>query len=189
MIMKSFNQKSIWLFSGLSAAVIIAAIVMRCTDPKLCWSNWIFVGLAFFFIIVWIIGVTKYLQRMIREFTFDKGDKNPYKNETLGLPPGTLRAVLTLTLLIVVIDLICLSLIMEEFRDSFSSLINAFEVMLAFYFGSRIVSNVAQKDKEKAEEQSRAQADVARAELTAMRTSNQGGGAAGGDFDDPLSVG
>ena len=68
--------------------------------------------------------------------------QNPYKGETLGLPKGTVRGLLTLTLLVAN----CLVLYVSthsppgsHFRENTEFITTAFLMMIAFYFGSKAV--------------------------------------------------
>jgi hypothetical protein len=101
------------------------------------------------FILAWLVLCVFWAKTMLQKFTFNP-ESNPYKTETLGLPRGSIRGLLTLTLLVVVIVMICMSLLVESFRGVFDSLINAFQVMLAFYFGSKVMHHVTSADLETA---------------------------------------
>ena len=69
---------------------------------------------------------------------------NPYKDETFGLPPGTVRGMIAFTLLFGAIALLIVSFGMKNeiepgnfFMDQFEFFKTAFLMMVAFYFGSR----------------------------------------------------
>jgi hypothetical protein len=69
---------------------------------------------------------------------------NPYRDETFGLPPGTVRGMIAFTLLFGSISLLLMSIGMKDclecqqsFRDQFEFFKTAFLMMIAFYFGSR----------------------------------------------------
>ncbi len=71
-------------------------------------------------------------------------EDNPYNSQSLGLPPGTVRATLTLTLMIGAVSLFIYSMghphITEGdsfLYDNFEFFKTAFLMMIAFYFGSR----------------------------------------------------
>ena len=71
-------------------------------------------------------------------------EDNPYNSQSLGLPPGTVRATLTLTLMIGAVSLFIYSMghphITEGesfIYDNFEFFKTAFLMMIAFYFGSR----------------------------------------------------
>lgn len=69
---------------------------------------------------------------------------NPYKEETFGLPPGTVRGMIAFTLLFGAIALLIVSFGMKNeiepgnfYRDQFEFFKTAFLMMVAFYFGTR----------------------------------------------------
>ncbi len=128
--------------------------------------------IAVLLILGWLFGIATYIKRLLNEYTFkDWGNKeNPYKDETLGLPRGTLRGVLTLTLLVVVVILVCASMVVKPLQGGFDSLIDAFQVMLAFYFGSKIMHHVTDSDKKKT--QSKNDAETIKAKYAAVGKSN-----------------
>jgi len=115
-------------------------------------------GLAI--ILAWLVLLTLFVYKLARKFTYDY-QKNPYKEETLGMPRGTFRGLLTMTLLVVLIVMVCMSLLIDQFQGNFESLVGAFEVMIAFYFGSKIMTQVSEHDKNKAETKAKAEAEAA----------------------------
>lgn len=120
----------------------------------------VFTAIGIALIIAWLVGLTIWLKKLIKNYTLkDWGNKtNPYQNETLGLPRGTLRGILTLTLLVVVVILVCTSMVVKPLRGGFESLIDAFQVMLAFYFGSKVMHHVTNSDKKKSQSKTDAEA-------------------------------
>jgi hypothetical protein len=136
------------------------------------------IGIAL--IIAWLVGLAFWLKKLIINYTLkDWGNKtNPYESETLGLPRGTLRGILTLTLLIVVVILVCISMVVKPLRGGFESLVDAFQVMLAFYFGSKVMHHVTNSDKKKS--QSKTEADALKAKYNAVGSS---GAVTESDFD------
>jgi cation transport ATPase len=69
---------------------------------------------------------------------------NPYRDETFGLPPGTVRGMIAFTLLFGALGLLIVSFGMSNelqpgnfFYDNFEFFKTAFLMMIAFYFGSR----------------------------------------------------
>ena len=99
--------------------------------------------------------------------------KNPHKGETLAIPRGTLRGILTLTLLFSAIVFQIYALVYLEDDAKIAHMISAFEIMLAFYFGSKVMHHLSATDKLKTR-------DIA----SAMRSTSTGG-----DFDEQGSVG
>lgn len=122
--------------------------------------------LGFILILTWLGFVTYWINHLLTKYTFNRDYDNPYKEETLGLPPGTLRGILTLSLLVIVVLLVCMSMLVNQLQGAYDELINAFEIVLAFYFGNRIVngiskSDIAKADKRLESELAKSQAEIA----------------------------
>ena len=87
-----------------------------------------------------------FLYKLARTFTFGNWtatNPNPYKDETLGMPKGTLRGIITITLLYftVLIELHVLhNPLIEMWTDKY---ITSFQMVLAFYFGSQVMSGMS----------------------------------------------
>lgn len=69
---------------------------------------------------------------------------NPYRDQTFGLPPGTVRGMIAFTLLFGAIGMLIMSLGTTDclecqaiIRDQYEFFKTAFLMMIAFYFGSR----------------------------------------------------
>ncbi len=74
----------------------------------------------------------------------DEPDQNPNQEETLGLPPGTVRGTIALSILVCGVAMMIASFAMpgkikqnEFIIDHFEFLKTAFLMMIAFYFGSK----------------------------------------------------
>ncbi len=74
----------------------------------------------------------------------EEPEYNPYKEETFGLPPGTVRGMIAFTLLFGAIAMLIVSIGMKNeidtnamFWDQYEFFKTAFLMMIAFYFGSR----------------------------------------------------
>lgn len=69
--------------------------------------------------------------------------ENPYKTDSFGLPPGTVRGTLALTLLVMVLLVEGVNYFAPTesggLEGKYSELFTAFEMVLAFYFGARAV--------------------------------------------------
>ena len=84
----------------------------------------------------------------------DVPTENPNINETLGLPTGTVRGTLALTLMIGGLAMTIAALGMENFMkentflvDNFDFFKTAFLMMIAFYFGSKSLEMIGYKSK------------------------------------------
>lgn len=73
---------------------------------------------------------------------------NPYERDSLGLPPGTLRGLLALTALVMFLVVEMVNLFDTSLERSFSELVVAFQMVLAFYFGSRAVEVLQTRERE-----------------------------------------
>ena len=83
---------------------------------------------------------------------FKEPDENPHKTETLGLPPGTVRGTLTLSLVIGALAMIISSFGKNDtlpanqiFIDNWEFFKTAFLMMIAFYFGSKSLEKINTK--------------------------------------------
>ncbi|HEY6098563.1 MAG TPA: hypothetical protein VIW03_03995, partial [Anaeromyxobacter sp.] len=65
--------------------------------------------------------------------------KNPYGRDSFGLPPGTVRGALALTAAVMFIAIEIVNLFEPDTETRFAQLVTAFQMVLAFYFGSRAV--------------------------------------------------
>ena len=139
-----------------------------------------------------IVALVLFIRYTLNPRWVGVGD-NPYKNETLGLPRGSLRGILTLSLLVIVLKLeaggltgkavvVGEQVILPE--DTYKELLVAFQMMLAFYFGSKVVHHVTSADKRKTESISNSIAQGRSAAAPAA-----GGGASSSDFDRPEAQG
>ncbi len=83
----------------------------------------------------------------------DARNKNPHDEQTLGLPPGTVRGTIALSLLIGALSLTIASFGMENATkpnliliDNFDFYKKAFLMMIAFYFGTKSLEILQQGD-------------------------------------------
>lgn len=131
-------------------------------------------------VILWIVLVISFMIFLMRRYTFGKHwtveNPNPYQDETLGIPRGVLRSVLTLSILFVVMLLEVNNLsfdpkdlaIGEKMfipEDRFEKLMISFQMVIAFYFGSKVMHHVTQAERKVAEK--KAQTSVEEAKLKA----------------------
>jgi hypothetical protein len=79
---------------------------------------------------------------------------NPYRDQTFGLPPGTVRGMIAFTLLFGAISMLIVSIGMENqldtnsmFWDQYEFFKTAFLMMIAFYFGSRSLEYLQNRNK------------------------------------------
>ena len=121
-------------------------------------SSWVFKS-SFYFIAAWLIMLIAFFIISLKKYTFGKWtpeNPNPYEKETLGLPRGIFRGALTLSLLFIVIIFEVINLTVEGLEKEYEQLMVAFQMMLAFYFGSKVVHHVTAADERKSEASSAA---------------------------------
>lgn len=79
---------------------------------------------------------------------------NPHANETLGLPPGTIRGTIALSLLVTGLAMVIASFELNStyksnatFIDNFEFFKTAFLMMIAFYFGNKSLEALNGRNK------------------------------------------
>ncbi len=109
--------------------------------------------LVYFPIMAWMILVLIFLVALFLKYTFGNWsveNPNPYEKETFGMPRGTFRGILTLTLLWVVVVLELVNVRVEGFEAQMHELMIAFQMMIGFYFGSKVMHHITAVEKSKA---------------------------------------
>jgi len=103
-------------------------------------------------LIIWFLGVILFLIYMVLKYDPLKYPENPYIEQTLSLPPGIFRAILTITLLLAVVLLEGYALTnmdqYEKIQKILDPLLTAFQLMIAFYFGTKMVGIVSRKSEQ-----------------------------------------
>ena len=132
----------------------VGATVIEKISP----DSWVFIAI-FSIVGLWLIGISVLFIKLLKKYPFGKQwtekNPNPYKNETFAMPRGIFRGILTLSLLFIVMLLEVVNLQMLGLEQKIDQLLVAFQMMLAFYFGSKVMHHVtsADRDKEKARSQ------------------------------------
>lgn len=79
---------------------------------------------------------------------------NPHGNETLGLPPGTVRGTLAISLLVAALAMMVASFEMNStldanriYVDNFEFIKTAFLMMVAFYFGNKSLQAIGSRNQ------------------------------------------
>ncbi len=127
---------------------------------------------AYTIMLYWLIAIFILFVALLLRFTFglgfSKDHPNPHIHETFAMPRGVFRGLITLTLLFLVtlVEIINLKLpflnngelIGKTVGDTFffpadrnHDLMTAFQMMLAFYFGSKVMHHITNTDKQKTE--------------------------------------
>lgn len=106
--------------------------------------------------IIWFFGIIITFAILMARFPLNKKwskeNPNPYAHETFAMPRGVLRGVLTLSLLFIVLLLEVVNIFDKNLEQTSEQLIVAFQMMLAFYFGSKVMHHVTSADKNKNKE-------------------------------------
>ncbi len=105
-------------------------------------------------VIAWAALLIIFFLVLARKYTLGKWDTsnpNPYSGETLGLPKGTLRGILTLTIMFVAILLEIFTLNTPEYEHHISQFLTAFQMVIAFYFGGQVMSQLTNAETKKTE--------------------------------------
>lgn len=115
-------------------------------------------------IFVWLLGLIILLIILLRKYTF--GDwtsekPNPYVAETLGMPTGIFRGLITLTLLYCVVVFEVNNFVTKQPSEQiFREFMVSFQMMIAFYFGSKVVSQLSSSEEKKTEVKANAAATI-----------------------------
>lgn len=116
-------------------------------------------------IMIWLALVVIVFGALMYKYPFGnwtKENPNPYARETLGLPRGIFRAILTLSLLFAVIILELAFVKLGRPESWMSEFMVAFQMMIAFYFGSKVMHHVASNDRKKVTERAHQAVEVAK---------------------------
>lgn len=100
----------------------------------------------------WLILVLAFIILLFKRYTFGHWTKdrpNPYETETFGMPRGTFRGILTMSLLWVVVILELVNVRIIGFEQEILELMTAFHMMIAFYFGAKVMHHVTSTDGKK----------------------------------------
>lgn len=105
-------------------------------------------------IMVWLFIVLAFFVMLLKKYTFGQWSEehpNPYAGETFDMPRGVFRGTLTLSLLFIVVILELVNVRIIGFESEMKELMVAFQMMIAFYFGSKVMHHLASTDRKKTE--------------------------------------
>ncbi len=103
---------------------------------------------------IWMLIVLSFFILLLKKYTFGnwtKDNPNPYDGETFNMPRGTFRGILTLSLLFMVVVFEIVTVRIIGFEDQIHDLMVAFQMMIAFYFGSKVMHHITSADRDKTE--------------------------------------
>lgn len=78
---------------------------------------------------------------MFKKYTFSKKE-NPYKDQSLGLPKGSIRGILALTMVMLFVTAHIHGMNTGEALANLESIDNATMLVLAFYFADKTVRGI-----------------------------------------------
>lgn len=115
-------------------------------------NSWVF-QTVFGLVTGWLVINTVIFFRLLGKYTlgnWTKDNPNPYQNETFGMPRGVFRGFMTLSLLFIVMLLEVVNLQMTGLEEKIDKLLVAFQMIIAFYFGGKVMHHVTKADERKA---------------------------------------
>lgn len=112
--------------------------------------------IAFYTYIGWILAAIIIFIMMLRKYPFGKWTKenpNPYAMETMGIPRGVIRGLITISVVLMVLLFTMLQFldgnsqsVNESTMSLLKDLLTAFHVIIAFYFGGKIMENISKNN-------------------------------------------
>jgi hypothetical protein len=124
---------------------------------------------------IWLFGILVLFIFLLKKYTFGQWtehEPNPYKAETLGMPRGIFRGILTLSLLYVAILFEVMNIRLGRDEGNIREFMIAFQMMIAFYFGSKVLHHYASTDSKKAIAKAESNVAIASAATHTTPTSN-----------------
>lgn len=102
---------------------------------------------------IWLLAIIALLVFLIFKYPFGrkwtKDNPNPFESETLAIPRGTFRGILTLTLVFGAVLFEISNLATGNDESNIYEFMTAFKMMIAFYFGSKVAHHVSAVEKHK----------------------------------------
>jgi len=162
---------------------IIAQFVEQKTFAESVLSSREFLIYFYMPIMIWLVLVLILFILLFRKYPYGKwtpSNPNPSAGETFEMPRGVFRGTLTLTLLFVVVILELVNIRMPGFEVEIREFMTAFQMMVAFYFGSKVMHHVTSADRDKtkvmAQEQTKQQEVLSTTTTTTQTVMEQGMG-------------
>ena len=124
-------------------------------------------------VMVWLIISTIFIVVMFRKYTFGdwtKENPNPCDGETFNMPRGTIRGILTMSLLFITVVIELANVRIVGLEAEFSDFLAAFQMMVAFYFGAKVMHHINSVDKTKTKAIADAAAAIEQAQKSTSTT-------------------
>ena len=137
---------------------------------------------------IWLLVVLGFFILLLRRYTFGnwtKDNPNPFAGETFEMPRGVFRGILTLSLLFIVVILELVTVRIIGFEDQIHELMVAFQMMIAFYFGSKVLHHMTSTDRIKTEVMAETNPNYNNNNVMQNVQQSQ----TGGEFDDESAAG
>ncbi len=144
-------------------------------NPNVYWWS------LYFPIAIWLLLVLTFFVILLKKYTFGywtPEHPNPFEGETFGMPRGIFRGTLTLTLLFVVILIELVNVRIIGLEEEIRELMIAFQMMIAFYFGSKVMHHITATEKSKTKYIAQSQTEI-----------HAGSNIPQGDFEDSEAAG
>ena len=103
-------------------------------------------------VMVWMIISVVFIVIMFKKYTFGDwtvDNPNPCDGETFNMPRGTIRGILTMSLLFITVVIELANVRIIGFEAEFPEFMAAFQMMVAFYFGAKVMHHINSVDKSK----------------------------------------
>ncbi len=110
-------------------------------------------------VMIWLIISVIFIVVMFKKYTFGdwtKENPNPNDGETFNMPRGTIRGILTMSLLFITVVIELANVRIVGLEEEFSEFLAAFQMMVAFYFGAKVMHHISSVDKSKTKAMSEA---------------------------------
>ena len=110
-------------------------------------------------VMIWLIISLIFIIVMFKKYTFGdwtKENPNPNDGETFNMPRGTIRGILTMSLLFITVVIELANVRIVGLEEEFSEFLAAFQMMVAFYFGAKVMHHISSVDKSKTKAMSEA---------------------------------
>jgi amino acid permease len=105
-------------------------------------------------VMLWLTLIFILFVLLLRKYTFGNwttDHPNPYDGETFNMPRGSMRGLITLTLLYVTVIIEMANVRIIGFEDEFTEFLIAFQMMIAFYFGSKVMHHITSVERAKSQ--------------------------------------
>ena len=103
-------------------------------------------------VMVWMVISVVFIVIMFKKYTFGDwtvDNPNPCDGETFNMPRGTIRGILTMSLLFITVVIELANVRIIGFEAEFPEFMAAFQMMVAFYFGAKVMHHINSVDKSK----------------------------------------